>query len=79
MFELLWRNKFIEPQADEPTLPDLIAAMEAAVEELKQMHAAGVVLYDAADDYYFLRTDSAAVAKKFGFAPAEDEDEDEED
>jgi hypothetical protein len=76
MFETCWRNNFIEPRGDNPTLADLIAALEAAVTELKQMHAAGVFLHAAADDYYFLRTDSAAVADRFGFDPAEDEDED---
>jgi hypothetical protein len=71
MFEMTWRNKYI-PVPDNPTLPDLIAALEAAAGELREMQAAGVVLIGGHDDYYDLSTDSASVAEAFGFVPRDD-------
>jgi hypothetical protein len=74
MFETLWQNRYVAPAADEPTLPDLIAALESAASRLRQMHAAGVVLHDAqaGDDFYMLRTGSADAAEEFGLVPSEE-------
>jgi hypothetical protein len=63
-----WSNKWLTAKAK--TLDDMIDSLQAAVDELRAMKAAGVVLRDdgcAEDDYATLVTSDRAVAKKFGF------------
>ena len=70
-YSLIWRNKWLTTDAN--TIDEMIAALEAAVAELRAMRDAGVQLEGGAeDDYACLITDDPAVAAQYGF---EEEDE----
>jgi hypothetical protein len=74
-FELLWRNKYLT--AEVTSLDEMIVALQAAADELRQMQAAGVALRDTdgvSDDYACLVTTDPKVAETFGFEEEEEEE-----
>ncbi|WP_017717202.1 hypothetical protein [Kamptonema formosum] len=74
-YYLTWRNKFLTTDAE--TIDDMIDGLEAAVEDLRAMRSAGVVLEGGAeDDYAHFFTSDPAVAKRFGFEEEEEFEED---
>ncbi len=77
IYESIWRNKFLT--IDATTLDEMIAGLQGAVYELTAMRDAGIVLETNSDDYAFLTTTDAELAKKFGFEEKEDFDEEDED
>lgn len=78
MYEMMWRNKFLTLEAK--TIDDMIEGLSAAVNDLKEMKAAGITLDEdgpTSDDYARLITDDPKVAEKFGLEKPEwDEEED---
>jgi hypothetical protein len=81
-YELTWRNKYRTTGAK--NLDEMIDALRLAVDELRAMKVAGVVLADTVpvqDDSAILTTTDPAVAERFGFEQVEclDGDELEED
>jgi len=78
-YELLWRNKYLSTHAE--SFEDIINALEAAVDQLKEMKATNLIEYtEGADDDYarFITTDKAT-AEKYGFEEMEDYDEEDDD
>lgn len=76
-YYLIWRNKFLTTDAE--SIEDMIAGLEAAVQQLREMEEAGVWLEGgAADDYAYLVTENEDVAEEYGFEEEDEEDEDEE-
>jgi hypothetical protein len=74
-YYLTWRNKFLTTDAE--TIDDMIEGLESAVQDLREMRSAGVVLEGGAeDDYAQFVTSDPAVAKKFGFEEEEEFEED---
>jgi hypothetical protein len=80
-YERLWPNKWLTAEA--ASVEDMVAGLQAAVEELEVMKADGVIMAEHSDpsgDHIYLLTDNPAVAAKFGFEPVEEnEEEDEQD
>lgn len=80
-YETYWRNKFLTTHA--VTIDEMIAGLEGAAEQLRQMKEAGVTLDDnggQGDDYARLVTSDPGTAQRFGMsAVSEDEFEDDED
>lgn len=78
-YVMTWRNKFLT--VDATSLDDMISTLDGAVEELKQMKAAGVYLVNdgsVGDDYATLTTNDKEVAARFGME-LDDYDEEEDD
>jgi hypothetical protein len=76
MFEFVWRNKWLT--ADAHSLADMADKLDAAANQLREMHRAGVTLAngdDIADDYAYLVTADPVVAERFGFHEPVDLDE----
>jgi hypothetical protein len=73
-YEYLWRNRWLT--ADAESIDDMIAALQAAADELRGMKDKGVVLDQVMDnDYARLVTNDPAVAKEFGFTLFDVEDD----
>jgi hypothetical protein len=80
MYTLTWRNKYLTSNAQ--NIDGMIAKLEAALAELRQMRDAGVTLGPSGpteDDYAVLVTDDPLVAEKFGFDHLEEDEFEEED
>jgi hypothetical protein len=77
-YELIWRNKWLT--ADAESIDDMIAALQAAAEELRAMKDKGVVLdadgSDMENDCARLVTTDPAVAKEYDFTLVEVEEDD---
>src|SRR5437773_2505257 len=74
-YEYMWRNKWLT--ADAESIDDMIAALQAAADELRAMKAKGVTLDESGDvsgDHAILVTTDPAVAQEFNFAPREWDD-----
>jgi hypothetical protein len=79
-YEYLWRNKYLTAEAE--TLDEMINALQAAVDHLREMRSAGIILDEwsgMADDYAVLVTTDPAIAERFGFEPVTEEDDEEDD
>ena len=83
-YYLIWRNKFLTVDAE--SIEDMIAGLEGAALQLREMQEAGVWLDGGAeDDYAYLVTEDEDVAVEYGFEEEEEEpeydgsDEDEDD
>ena len=84
-YQTIWRNKWLT--ADAKSLDEMIAMLQGAAAELEAMRIDGVTLdpgRGTGDDYAFLITTNAAIAKKYGMEPEdeffdEDDEEDNED
>jgi hypothetical protein len=77
-YQKTWRNKWLTANAN--SIEDMIDALQRAVDELRAMKAAGVVLKEdcsVKDDYALLVTEDRAVAERFEFEEEEEDDEDE--
>jgi len=73
-YSLTWRNKYLTTDAE--TIEDMIQAYEEALQQLREMKAAGITLGDgAADDYATLVTNDPEIAERFGFEAEEDDDD----
>ena len=73
-YHLTWRNKFLTNDAK--SINDMIDNLEFAVEQLREMRDAGVVLDGGAeDDYAVLVTDEPKIADRFGFWEVEEDDD----
>jgi len=73
-YHLTWRNKFLTNDAK--TIDEMINSLEFAVEHLREMRDAGVVLEGGAeDDYAILVTEDPKTADKYGFWEVEEEEE----
>jgi hypothetical protein len=73
-FSTFWRSKGLTDDAT--SIDEMIAALEAAIVDLRAMRDAGVrVEGSVTDDYAYLITTDPAVAEQFGFHPDEDDDE----
>ncbi|NEP45614.1 MAG: hypothetical protein F6K35_42950 [Okeania sp. SIO2H7] len=73
-YHLTWRNKFLTNDAK--SINDMIDSLEFAVEQLREMRDAGVVLDGGAEeDYAVLITDNPKIADRFGFWEVEEEDD----
>ncbi len=67
-YEFIWRNKWLTVEAK--TLPEMVAALRGAANELETMQIAGVALDPESDiqgDYARLVTTDPAVAEKHSF------------
>ncbi len=70
-YEGVWRAKGIAEEA--ATMDELIQRLEEEAEQLREMKAAGVKLSrPVEDDYAFLTTEDAKVAKRYGFGLEEE-------
>lgn len=65
-YVLIWRNKFLTTEAT--SIGEMAKILREASENLEAMEKAGVTLEDGGveDDYAFLVTEDAKVAKNFG-------------
>lgn len=73
-YHLTWRNKFLTNDAK--SINEMIDSLEFAVEQLREMRDAGVVLDGGAeDDYAVLITDNSKIADRFGFWEVEEEED----
>jgi 1,4-dihydroxy-2-naphthoyl-CoA synthase len=73
-YHLTWRNKFLTNDAK--TIDEMINALDFAVEQLREMRDAGVVLDGSAeDDYAVLITDDPKIADTYGFWEVEEEED----
>src|SRR4051794_12685629 len=68
VYEGAWHNRFLPERAE--GIDDMIAAFRWALDELRAMKAAGVVLADVQGDCARLVTTDPAVAETFGFETA---------
>lgn len=77
-YYLVWRNRFLT--ADAESIEDMIAGLEGAAQQLREMQEAGVWLDDDAEgDYAYLVTEDEDVAAEYGFEEEEEEPEYDED
>ncbi len=73
-YHLTWRNKFLTNDAK--SINDMIDNLEFAVEQLREMRDAGVVLDGGAeDDYAVLITEEPKIADRYGFWEVEEEED----
>lgn len=73
-YHLTWRNQFLTNDAK--SINDMIDSLEFAVEQLREMRDAGVVLDGSAeDDYAVLITDDPKIADRYGFWEIEEEED----
>jgi hypothetical protein len=63
---------------DSKSMDEIVARLEAAVEEARAMGAAGVTVYTPGfgNDFPTLITEDPLIAERFGFAPPDPEDYD---
>jgi hypothetical protein len=74
-YSTIWRAKGLTDDAE--TLDDMIAALEAAIAELRTLRDAGVRLASSVeDDYAYLMTTDPGVAERYGFEEDVEDDTD---
>jgi hypothetical protein len=74
IYEMVWRAKWIAD--DSETLLEAAQKLRAAADELEEWHKAGIVMkMKMVDDYAWLETFDATVAKKFGLQGRKREDD----
>lgn len=77
-FQLLWRPRWLTAGAAD--LEGIAESLERAAGELREMRLCGVrVARRGGYTRYLLETDDQAVAERFGFEPAGDDDEGDDD
>ena len=78
-YTTIWRNKWLTANAT--SIPEMVAMLRAAANDLEQMHMDGIYLQNEdslGDDYAFLATQDPELAKKYDLQLDEwDEDEEE--
>ena len=73
IYETIWRAKWTTDGAT--TIGEMIEQLLGAAKGLREMEAAGIMLDQPVDDdYAYLVTDDAAVAKEFGLTPRQEDE-----
>ena len=73
-YHLTWSNKLLT--SDAKSINEMIDNLEFAVEQLREMRDAGVVLDGSAeDDYAVLITNDPKIADRYGFWEVEEEED----
>ena len=68
IYETIWRAKWTTDGAT--TIGEMTEKLLGAAKGLREMEAAGITLdHEVDDDYAYLVTDDAEVAKEFGLTP----------